>query len=227
MDGRTQLEYAIGPPEQEWRMDIQAEPLTAGKLAGESEPFETFNAWFEEARAREMNDPEAMALSTVDAEGMPNIRMVLMKAHDEKGFVFYTNAQSAKGRELLGARKAGALFHWKSLRRQVRIRGLIEEVTIEESDAYFASRPRDSRIGAWASRQSEPMETRFDLEKAVARYAAKFAVGEVPRPAHWHGFRIRPVQIEFWRDKPFRLHERIDYRRAQPQGEWTVARLFP
>jgi pyridoxamine 5'-phosphate oxidase len=168
-----------------------------------------------------------MALASVDPQGMPNLRMVLMKDFDERGFVFYTNRQSAKGCELDASFKAAANFHWKSLRRQVRLRGEVEEVTLAESDAYFASRPRNSRIGAWASQQSQPMENRFALEKAVAVHAAKFGLGEVPRPPHWIGYRIKPVYIEFWTDKPFRLHERIVYRRDAPQGDWAVTRLFP
>ncbi len=208
-------------------MDFHQQPLTAGDLAEPNEPFDLFETWFAEARAREINDPEAMALSTVDADGLPNSRMVLMKAVDARGFVFYTNAESAKGRELTGAGKAAALFHWKSLRRQVRVRGPVERVSEAESDAYFASRPRDSRIGAWASQQSRPLESRFALESAVARLAAKYALGDIPRPPHWYGFRILPVQFEFWSDRPFRLHERIDYRRAAPEGPWSKTRLYP
>ncbi len=201
--------------------------LTEGKKAPEMEPFSRFGELLAEAAKKEVNDPTAMALSTVDAGGMPDIRMVLMKEWDRRGFVFYTNRNSAKGRELDASWKAAANFHWKSLRRQVRIRGPVEEVTTAESDAYYASRPRDSRIGAWASQQSEAMEDRFSLEKAVARVALKYPVGEVPRPPHWIGYRILPLQIEFWTDKPFRLHERIVYRRETPGEEWTVDRLYP
>lgn len=208
-------------------MDFHQEPLTAGDLAGADEPFALFEGWFSEARAKEINDPEAMALSTVDSDGMPNSRMVLMKGFDRQGPVFYTNAESAKGRELDFAGKAAALFHWKSLRRQVRIRGLVERVSEAESDAYFASRPRDSRIGAWASQQSRPLESRFALETAVAKHAARFGLGEIARPPYWGGFRIRPAQFEFWSDRPFRLHERIDYRRDTPEGPWRKSRLYP
>ncbi len=208
-------------------MDSPSQQLTAGDFTEAREPFALFEQWLEEARAKEINDPEAMAIATVDPDGLPNVRMVLLKAFDERGPVFYTNAESAKGRELLTAGKAAALFHWKSLRRQVRIRGLVETVAEEQSDAYFASRPRDSRIGAWASQQSRPLESRFALEKAVAKFAAKYAVGDVPRPPYWMGFRIRPVQFEFWSDRPFRLHERIDFRRGAPEGDWRKQRLYP
>ena len=203
------------------------EQLTDHERAPAAEPFERFGEALTLASESEPNDPTAMALSTVDPQGMPNLRMVLMKDFDQRGFVFYTNRQSAKGCELDASFKAAANFHWKSLRRQVRLRGPVEEVTLAESDAYFASRPRNSRIGAWASQQSQPMENRFALEKAVAVQAAKFGLGEVPRPPHWIGYRIKPIYIEFWTDKPFRLHERIVYRRDAPQGDWAVTRLFP
>jgi len=203
------------------------EELTDHERAPENEPFERFAQALALATESEPNDPTAMGVATVDPQGMPNLRMVLMKDFDVRGFVFYTNRQSAKGCELDASFKAAANFHWKSLRRQVRLRGEVEEVTLAESDAYFASRPRNSRIGAWASQQSQPMENRFALEKAVAVYAAKFGLGEVPRPPHWIGYRIKPVYIEFWTDKPFRLHERIVYRRDAPQGDWAVTRLFP
>lgn len=203
------------------------EDLTDHERAPENEPFERFAQALALASESEPNDPTAMGVATVDPQGMPNLRMVLMKDFDLRGFVFYTNRQSAKGCELDASFKAAANFHWKSLRRQVRLRGEVEEVTLAESDAYFASRPRNSRIGAWASQQSQPMENRFALEKAVAVHAAKFGLGEVPRPPHWIGYRIKPVYIEFWTDKPFRLHERIVYRRDAPQGDWAVTRLFP
>ena len=201
--------------------------LTDGDFTEASEPFVLFSQWFEDAKGSEPNDPNAMALATVDGSGMPNVRMVLMKGWDEAGFVFYTNTESAKGREILGTLKAALVFHWKTLRRQVRVRGLIEQVTDAEADAYFQSRPRDSRIGAWASQQSRPLEGRFALEKAVAVNAAKYAIGEVPRPQHWTGFRILPVEMEFWHDRPFRLHDRGVFRRDMPSGDWTKTRLYP
>lgn len=201
--------------------------LMSGDFTQAEDPIALFDSWLEEAKASEPNDPNGMALSTVDAEGLPNIRMVLLKGHDADGFVFYTNTQSQKGEELLGQRKAAALFHWKSLRRQVRIRGPVSLVTDAEADAYFRSRPRDSRIGAWASQQSRPLESRFALEKAVASYALKFGVGEIPRPPHWTGFRISPIYLEFWRDGAFRLHDRIVFRRAAPSESWAKTRLYP
>lgn len=201
--------------------------LTDGDFTEASEPFALFERWFSDATASEPNDPNAMALATVDPDGLPNVRMVLMKGWDEAGFVFYTNTESAKGRELLSGKKAALVLHWKSLKRQVRVRGPVQIVTDAEADEYFHSRPRDSRIGAWASQQSRLLESRFALEKAVATNAAKYAIGDVPRPPHWTGFRIRPVEIEFWQDKPFRLHDRIVFRRPAPEGGWTKARLYP
>jgi pyridoxamine 5'-phosphate oxidase len=190
-----------------------------------AEPFRLFAEWLGEAEASEPNDPNAMALATVDGDGMPNVRMVLLKGLDGGGFVFFTNYESAKGGELLASRKAALCFHWKSLRRQIRVRGPVEEVSKAEADAYFATRARGSRIGAWASQQSRPLESRFALEKAVASYAAKFAIGEIPRPDYWSGFRLIPVEIEFWRDREFRLHDRIQFRRA---GDgWVKTRLYP
>jgi pyridoxamine 5'-phosphate oxidase len=201
--------------------------LTESDFTEANEPFVLFDAWFAEARDKEINDPSAMALATIDLDGLPNVRMVLMKGHDARGFVFYTNRQSAKGRELDASWKAAANFHWKSLRRQVRIRGIVEEATSAESDAYFASRPRDARIGAWASAQSRALESRFAFEKAIASVALKYPIGDVPRPPHWIGYRIRPVEMEFWHDRPFRLHDRIVFRRDSPEGGWTKERLFP
>jgi pyridoxamine 5'-phosphate oxidase len=198
-----------------------AEDFTAGE-----EPFALFAGWLAEAGASEPNDPNAMALATVDPDGMPNARMVLLKGYDAAGFVFYTNLESAKGGEL-GAGKAALLFHWKSLRRQVRVRGLVTRVGDDEADAYYASRPRGSRIGAWASKQSRPLESRFALEKGVAEYTAKFGLGAIPRPPFWSGFRLAPVAIEFWHDRPFRLHDRVVFRRDEPEGAWTKTRLYP
>lgn len=190
-----------------------------------TEPYRLFADWLKDAETSEMNDPNALALATVDADGLPNVRMVLLKGFDAQGFVFYTNFESAKGREILGSMKAAMCFHWKSLRRQVRVRGPVEIVTDAEADAYYATRPRGSRIGAWASAQSRPLEGRFALEKAVAEYTARYAIGDIPRPAHWSGFRIRPVEIEFWHDRPFRLHDRLQFRR---EGDgWGKQRLYP
>ncbi|KRD96174.1 pyridoxamine 5'-phosphate oxidase [Bosea sp. Root381] len=201
--------------------------LTSGDFTQQQDPFALFQEWFDEARASEPNDPHAMALSTVDAEGMPNSRMVLLNGRDGEDFVFYTNTQSQKGQELLGQPKAAALFHWKSLRRQVRIRGEVSIVSDEMADAYFQSRPRDSRIGAWASQQSRPLESRFALEKAVAVHAAKFGLGTIPRPPHWTGFRIMPVYLEFWKDGAFRLHDRVVFRRTSAGEPWARTRLYP
>jgi pyridoxamine 5'-phosphate oxidase len=204
----------------------------AGDLAEASEPFALFQSWLGEAEAHEPNDPNALALATVDAEGMPNVRMVLLKGlddpgHPQRGFVFYTNLESAKGTELLGSRKAALVFHWKSLRRQVRVRGLVSVVSEAEADAYFATRPRGSRLGAWASQQSRPLESRFALEKAMALVTAKYPLGDIPRPPHWSGFRVTPLEIEFWHDRPFRLHERIVFRRGTVDEGWTKRRLYP
>ena len=192
-----------------------------------NDPFGLFAAWLAEATASEVNDPNGMALATVDSDGMPDVRMVLMKGFDEAGFVFYSNEQSAKGRQLHGNMKAALLFHWKSLRRQVRVRGPVEQVTAAEADAYYASRPRGSRIGAWASAQSRPLESKYALEMAVAKVTAKYPIGDIPRPPYWSGYRIKPVQMEFWHDRPFRLHERIAFRRDAPAGAWVKERLFP
>ncbi len=191
------------------------------------DPFDLFHAWMNDAQASEPNDPTAMALSTVDADGMPNVRMVLLKAVDNQGFVFYTNFESAKGCELLAQKKAALCFHWKSLRRQIRIRGKVETVSDEEADAYYNSRDRGSRIGAWASQQSRPMSDRFELEREVAKKTAKYAVGAIPRPPYWSGFRLLPVAIEFWRDKPFRLHDRRLFVRERLEGGWSSEQLFP
>jgi len=189
------------------------------------EPYQLFGSWLEDATKSEPNDPNALALSTVDSDGMPNVRMVLLKGYDTRGFVFYTNYESTKGREILAARKAAMCFHWKTLRRQVRVRGNAELVSDDEADAYYASRARGSRIGAWASKQSRPLESRFALEKAVAEYTAKYAIGNIPRPPYWSGFRIVPVTIEFWHDRAFRLHDRVIFERTE--SGWTKTRLYP
>ncbi|WP_029031660.1 pyridoxamine 5'-phosphate oxidase [Salinarimonas rosea] len=200
--------------------------LTAGDFTQADEPYALFETWFSEAKASEPEDPNAIALATADASGLPNVRMVLLKGYDPRGFVFYTNTQSQKGEELAANPQAALCLHWKSLRRQVRVRGAVERVTDAEADAYFASRPRQSRIGAWASRQSRPLESRFALERAVATNAARYAVGEIPRPPHWTGFRILPMRIEFWADRPFRLHDRVVFTPTEGGG-WTRERLYP
>ncbi len=207
-------------------MDNDATGLKKGDVAPE-EPIKKFEQWLAEAESAEVNDPSAMSLATVDGDGMPNIRMVLMRRHDVNGFCFFTNFESQKGEELLAIKKAALCFHWKSLRKSVRVRGLVEPVSDGEADDYFFSRPRGSRIGAWASKQSRPLESRFALEKEVARYAAKFGVGEVPRPDYWSGFRIKPLSIEFWSDGKFRLHDRVRYDREGLQDAWTLTRLYP
>ena len=199
--------------------------LTTDDFTQEDEPFALFATWLKDAEASEINDPNAVALATVDADGLPNVRMVLLKGFDVRGFVFYTNFESQKGQEILGQKKAAMCFHWKSLRRQIRLRGEVEVVSDAEADEYYQSRPLGSRIGAWASAQSRPLEGRFALEKAVAEYTAKFALGNVPRPPHWSGFRIIPRSIEFWHDRKFRLHDRIEFRR---DGEgWSKVRMYP
>jgi len=206
---------------------MSANGLTGGDFTECEEPFKLFGEWLKEAEASEVNDPNAVALATVDEDGLPNVRMVLLKGFDTDGFVFYTNFESQKGREILGQKKAAMCFHWKTLRRQVRVRGPVEIVTDAEADAYFATRARGSRIGAWASKQSRPLESRFALEKAVAEYTARYAIGEIPRPSYWSGFRIRPTSIEFWKDQKFRLHDRVEFRRPAPEGAWDKVRMYP
>ena len=190
------------------------------------DPIATFRCWLEEAERSEPNDATAMTLATADETGRPSARMVLLKEADVAGFVFYTNVESRKGRELDANPRASLVFHWKSLRRQILIDGQVRKVPDAEADAYFATRPRGSQIGAWASDQSRPLEGRFELEKRVAKFAARFGAGTVPRPPHWNGYRLTPDRIEFWRDKPFRLHERIVYTRTGDSG-WKVGRLYP
>lgn len=196
-------------------------------LPDAADPIALFDEWLLAAKGAEPNDPNAMTLATVDADGLPDARMVLLKDVDAQGFTFYTNRQSAKGLELAANPRAALVFHWKSLRRQVRVRGPVERVSEAESDAYFATRARASQIGAWASEQSRPLPDRFALEKRVAEFGLKFGLGKTPRPPHWGGYRVRPVQIEFWRDRPFRLHERLVFSRPSPDGAWTTSRLFP
>ncbi len=189
------------------------------------DPIAAFAAWLEEAEASEPRDPTAMAVATVGADGMPSNRMILLKGVDARGFVFYTNFESRKGRQLLAHPKAALMFHWKSLGRQVRVEGEVTEVSAAEADAYFASRPRQARIGAWASDQSRVLEGRFELEKRAAEFGLKYAVGKIPRPPHWSGFRVAPRSIEFWQEGKFRLHHRLVYHR---DGDgWQTERLYP
>lgn len=200
--------------------------LMAGDFTRADDPLLLFQTWLDEARRTEINDPEAMALATADADGLPDVRMVLMKGFDARGVVFYTNGQSAKGREIAATGKAAALFHWKSLRRQIRIRGAVSGVTEAEADAYFATRHPQSQVGAWASQQSRPLAERKTLEDEAARLGAKFAGGPVPRPPHWTGFRIALWAIEFWADGAYRLHDRVLFTPAA-EGGWSRQRLHP
>ncbi|HEV2560913.1 MAG TPA: pyridoxamine 5'-phosphate oxidase [Rhizomicrobium sp.] len=202
-------------------------PVDDGGIADGREPMALFAQWMDEAAKTEPNEANAMSVASVDGEGRPNIRMVLLKSADARGFVFYTNLESAKGRELLGQPHAALCFHWKTVRKQVRVRGPVARVSDEEADAYFASRPKDSQIGAWASAQSRPMEGRFAFEREIAKYAAKYALTKVPRPPYWSGFRVTPLEIEFWRDRPFRLHDRLVYARDADGKPWRTERLFP
>ncbi|MPZ37820.1 MAG: pyridoxamine 5'-phosphate oxidase [Rhizobiales bacterium] len=201
--------------------------LTAGDFTEADEPLRLFATWFDEAKRSEPSDASAMTLATVDDDGLPNARMVLLKGFDERGFVFYTNIDSAKGRELERHPKAALVFHWKSLNRQVRLRGTVEPVDPGEADAYFATRARLAQIGAWASKQSAPLESRMAFEKALALTMAKYAVGTVPRPPNWSGYRVVPLVIEFWHDRPYRLHDRIEFRRAAANEPWSKTRLYP
>ena len=203
-----------------------------GDFAEAVEPFLLFERWLKEAERYEPNDPNAMALATADRSGQPNVRMVLLKALDppgcpDRGFVFYTNYESAKGEELLVTPKAALDFYWKSLHRQVRVRGLVSQVSPEEADAYFATRPRGAQIAAWASQQSRPLKSRFALEKAVALAAARFHIAAVPRPPFWSGFRVTPLEIEFWHSRLSRLHERVVFRREKAGEAWLKTRLYP
>lgn len=191
------------------------------------EPFALLERWLADAGAHEINDSNAMALATVDAEGVPDCRMVLLKDVSPDGLTFYSNRESDKGRQLEGQPQAALLFHWKSLRRQVRLRGAVEPVSGAEADAYFASRARESRIGAWASAQSRPLAGRAELEAAVARETARFEGQEVPRPEGWTGWRLVPLQVEFWRDRPFRLHDRLRFDRDGVDAPWRTQRLYP
>lgn len=197
----------------------------SGKFEGD-DPFVIAQRWLEEAEASEPNDPNAIALSTVDADGLPNVRMVLLKEIEAGAFVFYTNYDSAKAGELESAGKAAFVMHWKSLRRQIRVRGMVEKEDGPQADAYFATRSLKSRLGAWASKQSQPLSSRAALMAEVAKVTATKGPNP-PRPPFWGGFRITPVEIEFWADGEFRLHDRFVWRRAAPEAEWSVTRLNP
>ncbi|MBL28089.1 MAG: pyridoxamine 5'-phosphate oxidase [Rhodospirillaceae bacterium] len=188
-------------------------------------PITLFAEWLKAAESTEVNDANAVCLATADADGMPSARMVLLKQADDDGFVFFTNVESRKGTELQANPQAALCFHWKSVRRQVRVQGRVAPVADEEADAYFATRNRQSQIGAWASSQSRPLEGRFELERRVAEVAARYGISKIPRPPHWSGFRLTPVRIEFWENRPFRLHERLLYERGETG--WTTSRLFP
>ena len=201
-------------------------PVDDGGITAKDDPFTLFRAWLDEAHKTEPNDHDAMSLASVDGQGRPNLRMVLLKSATDGSFVFFTNYESAKGVELIGQPHAALCFHWKSLGKQVRVRGRIEKTSAAESDAYFATRPKDSQIGCWASAQSRAVEGRWAFEKEIARYAAQYALAKVPRPPHWGGFRVMPFEIEFWRNRPFRLHDRLVYRR-EATGPWRTERLFP
>jgi pyridoxamine 5'-phosphate oxidase len=201
--------------------------LTSGDFTDASEPLRLFVDWFAEAGKSEPDDASAMTLATVDAGGAPNARMVLLKGFDARGFVFYTNTDSPKGQELARNPSAALVFHWKSLNRQVRLRGPVAPVDAAEADAYFATRPRLAQIGAWASKQSAPLESRMAFEKAIALAMARFAVGSVPRPPNWSGYRLAPLAIEFWHDRPYRLHDRVVFRRSAPGEPWSKTRLYP
>ena len=201
-------------------------PIDDGGIDAKDDPFALFDAWMAQAKKAEPNNHDAMSIASVDGKGCPNVRMVLLKEAANGGFVFYTNYDSAKGVELVGQPFAALCFHWKSLGKQVRVRGAVEKTSAAESDAYFATRAKDSQIGCWASAQSRAVESRWAFEKEIAKYAAKYALAKVPRPPHWGGFRLTPYEIEFWRERPFRLHDRLVYRR-EGKSPWTTERLFP
>ena len=189
------------------------------------DPIALFAGWYDEVMKSDLKNPTAVTLATADGDGRPTARMVLLKGFDERGFVFYTNTESRKGDAMSTNPRAALCFYWPPFDRQVRVEGAVEPVSDEEADAYFATRPKDSQIGAWASAQSRPLEGRFALEKEVVRYAAKFAIGKVPRPPHWSGFRVAPERIEFWQEGAFRMHDRLVFSR---NGDgWTSQRLFP
>ncbi|MGZ3411461.1 MAG: pyridoxamine 5'-phosphate oxidase [Xanthobacteraceae bacterium] len=201
--------------------------LTSGDFAEAPEPFRLFGEWLAEAEKSEPVNPNAMALATVDASGLPDVRMVLLKGFDVAGFVFYSNRNSAKGQELAGNPKASLAFYWKTLARQVRVRGTVTQVSDQESDDYFATRPRGAQLGAWASQQSSALESRFAFEKAIAVATAKYPLGKVPRPPYWIGYRVAPLAIEFWHERAFRLHDRIAFTRESLGAAWVKTGLYP
>jgi pyridoxamine 5'-phosphate oxidase len=208
-------------------MALRTEEEVAAEAFAAADPVALFRIWMAEAELHEPNDANAMALATVDEGGLPDVRMVLLKDMDEAGFVFYTNFHSAKGAELVATRKAALNFHWKSLRRQVRVRGPVDQVSDAEADEYFATRPRGSQLGAWASNQSHSMKSRERMIKDVAALGKKYEGRDVPRPPHWSGFRVTPLQIEFWINREFRLHDRRIFRRPGPDAPWTSERVYP
>lgn len=214
------------PAAEDYAKAAASSPDDAGLFA-KTDPFTLFADWLEDAKKREPNDANAMALATADEHGAPDVRMVLLKDVSADGFVFYSNAESRKGRQVEANPQAALCFHWKSLRRQVRVSGKVTPASAEEADAYFATRAKDSQIGAWASEQSRPMEGRFELEKRIAQFATKYGLTRTPRPPHWRGWRIVPTRIEFWRDRPFRLHDRLEFTREGPGKPWTTRRLYP
>lgn len=233
-DAKSNAREGLIPPSPTPQEHHASTPAAEEDITGD-DPIALFKDWFQRAKDKEPRDPHAMTLATVDPAGMPDARMVLLKGVDEGdapdgaggGFVFYTNTDSRKGVQLSANPAAALCFYWKSLARQVRIQGPVRPVADAEADAYFASRARDSRIGAWASLQSQPMESRFALETRLAAVAARYAIGDVPRPPNWSGYRLTPVRMEFWRERPFRLHDRVAFTRAGPEAPWTRSRLYP
>lgn len=201
--------------------------LTSDDFTLSTDPEALFRAWMDDAEKSEVNDPNAMAFSTSDADGMPNVRVVLLKEFNHDGFCFYTNFESIKGRELEQNPKGAINFHWKSLRRQIRAQGVVTKVAESTSDTYFNTRPRDSRIGAWASQQSRPLGDRQEFEDRIEHFRTEFAQGDVPRPPHWGGYLLSPLLIEFWQDRKFRLHDRIVFTRENAGAPWTKTRLYP